>query len=205
MQLTVIENNGVRVLTSQQLADAYGTTTKRIADNFSYNKDKYIEGKHYVCLKGSQLKEFLQSRNSGLQNIEKTRSLYLWTEKGVLLHSKSLNTAKAWEVYDYLVDFYFRAKEQEVAPVQKPKRIKSTSAAVELVVDAPQNEVIQEAIKVMRDNSTMLNTLLTATSQYYVDKSLYDVLRHFIIQTTYNLLSDLDKFRKAEPNMIPKS
>lgn len=32
--------------------------------------------------------------------------------KGALLHAKSLNTDKAWEVYDYLVDFYFRAKEK---------------------------------------------------------------------------------------------
>ena len=47
---------------------------------------------------------------------------YLWTEKGALLHAKSLNTDKAWEVYDYLVDFYFRAKEKrpekkEIVPV----------------------------------------------------------------------------------------
>ena len=30
-----------------------------------------------------------------------------------------LNTDKAWEVYDYLVDFYFRAKEGEKIPVVK--------------------------------------------------------------------------------------
>ena len=29
-----------------------------------------------------------------------------------MLHAKSLKTDKAWEVYDYLVDFYFRAKEK---------------------------------------------------------------------------------------------
>lgn len=42
----------------------------------------------------------------------RTSHIYLWTEKGALLHAKSLNTDKAWEVYDYLVDFYFRAKEK---------------------------------------------------------------------------------------------
>ena len=47
------------------------------------------------------------------------KSLYLWTEKGALLHAKSLNTDKAWEVYDYLVDFYFRAKEKIVEPEKK--------------------------------------------------------------------------------------
>ena len=30
-----------------------------------------------------------------------------------LLHAKSLNTDKAWEVYDYLVDFCFRVREEK--------------------------------------------------------------------------------------------
>ena len=30
-----------------------------------------------------------------------------------LLHAKSLNTDKVWEVYDYLVDFYFRIREEK--------------------------------------------------------------------------------------------
>ena len=43
-------------------------------------------------------------------------------KKGALLHAKSLNTDKAWEVYDYLVDFYFRAKEGEKIPVVKENK-----------------------------------------------------------------------------------
>ncbi len=44
--------------------------------------------------------------------LNRTSRANFWTEKGALLHAKSLNTDKAWEVYDYLVDFYFRAKEK---------------------------------------------------------------------------------------------
>lgn len=44
--------------------------------------------------------------------LKRTSRAHFWTEKGALIHAKSLNTDKAWEVYDYLVDFYFRAKEQ---------------------------------------------------------------------------------------------
>ena len=32
------------------------------------------------------------------------KSLYLWTEKGALLHAKSVNPDKAWEVYDFLMN-----------------------------------------------------------------------------------------------------
>ncbi|MBK1810231.1 ORF6C domain-containing protein [Clostridium sp. YIM B02505] len=112
MDLQVIENNGQRVLTTQQLADSYETSCKRIYENYNCNKDRYIEGKHYYYLQGEELKRFLQHVNYGVQNSSKVRSLYLWTEKGALLHAKSLNTDKAWQVYDYLIDDYFNAKDQ---------------------------------------------------------------------------------------------
>lgn len=113
--LTPIEQCGQRVLTTAQLAEAYGTITKTITDNFSNNKERYIEGKHYYCLKGDELKAFKnQPENFGLVN-KRTSCIYLWTERGALLHAKSLNTDKAWEVYDFLLDTYFRVREQ--APV----------------------------------------------------------------------------------------
>ncbi|GKU24053.1 hypothetical protein CFOLD11_08790 [Clostridium folliculivorans] len=112
MDLQVIENNGQRVLTTQQLADSYETSSKRISENYNCNKDRYIEGKHYYYLQGEELNRFLQYGNYGVQNSSKVRGLYLWTEKGALLHAKSLNTDKAWQVYDYLIDYYFNVKKQ---------------------------------------------------------------------------------------------
>lgn len=109
--LTPIEQCGQRVLTTAQLAEAYRTTEKRITENFNRNKDRYTEGKHFYCLTGDELKEFLHSANCGLQNSSKIRTLYLWTERGTLLHAKSLNTDKAWEAYDYLIEHYFRSRE----------------------------------------------------------------------------------------------
>ena len=38
--------------------------------------------------------------------------VYLWTQKGAFLHAKSLNTDKAWDVYEILVDTYFKKNEQ---------------------------------------------------------------------------------------------
>lgn len=108
--LQEIRLDGQRLLLTEQLAECYQTTGKRISENFKRNEEKYIEHKHYIRLEGAQLESFLQSANCGLQNPGKIRTLYLWTERGALLHAKSLNTDKAWDVYDWLVDFYFRAK-----------------------------------------------------------------------------------------------
>lgn len=109
-KLTPIENDGKRVLTTAQLAEGYGTYTKTITDNFSNNKKRYIEGKHFYCLKGDELKVF-KSKTENFGFAPNLNKLYLWTEKGALLHAKSLNTDKAWEVYDFLVENYFRIQQ----------------------------------------------------------------------------------------------
>ena len=113
MQLPqVIEVKGRRVLTTKQIAELYGTDVGTVQYNFRYNKNKYVLEKHYIEVVGEELKEM--KRTSEIHSsLKQVKHLYLWTEKGALLHAKSLNTDKAWEVYDYLVDFYFRAKEKE--------------------------------------------------------------------------------------------
>lgn len=105
--LTVIERENQRVMTTAVLAEEYGTTTEVITKNFNRNKDRYTEGKHFYCVEGEQLKEFRATGQIDFlpSNINK---LYLWTEKGAFLHAKSLNTDRAWEVYDNLVESYFK-------------------------------------------------------------------------------------------------
>ena len=122
-----VETKGIRVLTTKQLAEEYGTTSNTIKVNFTRNRNRFIDGKHYISLTGDDLKEFKkQVTNCNLVD-GRTSHLYLWTEKGALLHAKSLNTDKAWEVYDYLVDYYFRAEEEQNVPVT----VETRSAPVE--------------------------------------------------------------------------
>lgn len=111
--LRVTEYRCQRVLTTQQIAEAYGTDNKVISYNFNHNKDRYVEGKHYICLVGDDLRAFRENHDLPT-NLNK---IYLWTEKGAFLHAKSLNTDKAWEVYDRLVDEYFSKKEDTGLPM----------------------------------------------------------------------------------------
>lgn len=110
--LQVIELKGQRVLTTRQLASAYETDVKVIQNNFSRNKERYVAGKHYIYMDRDELREVKTTYPQFEGELKRTSRAHFWTEKGALLHAKSLNTDKAWEVYDYLVDFYFRAKEQ---------------------------------------------------------------------------------------------
>ena len=107
--LQPIENNNQRVLTTAQIAEQYETDSKVISNNFNRNKTRYIEGKHYYCLTGEVKRDFLNRHqiDDGLR----ATVFYLWTEKGALLHAKSLNTDKAWQSYEMLVDTYFEVQE----------------------------------------------------------------------------------------------
>lgn len=100
----IMEVEGARVLTTHQIADMYKVTKGKIIYNFNYNKSKYVPGKHYIEVSGDELRR-LKTTCENQASLKYAKSLYLWTEKGALLHAKSLNTDKAWEVYEYLVDF----------------------------------------------------------------------------------------------------
>lgn len=110
MELRVIEHENQRVLLTSQLAESYGTDDKSISYNFNHNKDRYQEGKHYFLLQGNDLRAFREIHDLPT-NLNK---IYLWTERGAFLHAKSLNTDKAWEVYDSLVESYFQAKQRKM-------------------------------------------------------------------------------------------
>jgi phage regulator Rha-like protein len=110
MNLRVIEQNGQRVLTTQQLAEAYGTDTERIRINFNRNKDRFVEGKHFFALTGQEKHDFINSYQIDTTWL-KAPVFYIWTEKGAWLHAKSLNTDEAWKAYEWLVDEYYRVKE----------------------------------------------------------------------------------------------
>lgn len=112
---TPIEWDGQVVITTAQLAEVYGTTTKNVSNNFTRNKDKFIEGKHYFILQGDDLRKFSMVSSERGQH-PKTSILYLWTRRGASRHCKILGTDKAWEQFDYLEDNYFERKTQPKLP-----------------------------------------------------------------------------------------
>lgn len=135
--LIPIEREGQRVLTTQQLAEAYNADTKLLNRNFERNRDRYIEGKHYFSLAGRELVDFKGKQQNDV-SLKFTSILYLWTERGALLHAKSLNTDEAWKVYDMLVETYFRVKEQPQVPRTLPE-------ALRLAADLAEKNIQLEA------------------------------------------------------------
>lgn len=194
--LQVIEVREQRVLTTEQIAQWYGVEEWQIRQNYKNNKYRYIAGKHYIPLEGEELKAF-KNKVEYFYLVGKTaKILYLWTEKGALLHAKSINTDKAWEVYEYLVDFYFRVKEQ-------PRQQTSQEERGRLVVDAPENTRILEAVKKVKDDLTCMNVLLDHCN-VFVSKEEYDERRRQAEEIVSIIRADMSRFTTITPNMVHK-
>lgn len=108
--LPPVQHNGLRVITTELLANVYETEINNIQQNFKRNKKRFIEGKHYFKIVGDALNN-LRLTMSQLQISAKVRSLILWTERGAARHAKMLDTDNAWDVFEALEDFYFAKKE----------------------------------------------------------------------------------------------
>ncbi|HCP1391867.1 TPA: ORF6N domain-containing protein [Escherichia coli] len=128
--LSPISHNQIPVITTELLAQLYGTEPVRIRQNHHENKVRFVEGKHFFKVVGNDLKELrvalnysqnlrvtlsnsqnLQPSLRGLQISPKARSLILWTERGAARHAKILETDQAWDVFEKLEDCYFSQKD----------------------------------------------------------------------------------------------
>jgi hypothetical protein len=201
MQLPQItEYRGIRVLTTSQIAEMYKTDSKTISYNFSYNKKKYAEGKHYIKLEGAELRTFKASRE--IPDCHKySAHLYLWTEKGTLLHAKSLNTDKAWEVYDYLVDYYFRAQEKQPEPVKKEPL--PPNPMMRTVVDIPENPEAQETIREIKKALAAVEVMLDESDRY-VSKEAYCRYQDGISDALQALMIRVQRYLSISPRLIEK-
>ena len=116
--LIPVEYRAERVLTTEQLAQAYECEPKQIKQNFNNNKAHFEEGRHYYKVEGDELKD-LRVENIDLQISPKTRCLYLWTRRGASRHSKMLGTDRAWEMFDALEENYFNPRPKALTPEEQ--------------------------------------------------------------------------------------
>lgn len=101
----------IPVLTTEMLAQAYDVAPKQIRQNFANNRERFIEGKHFFSLSGQELKDFrLCVENFDSQISTKVRVLILYTDRGCARHAKSLNTDRAWDMYELLEETFFAVK-----------------------------------------------------------------------------------------------
>ncbi|ELH0892912.1 ORF6N domain-containing protein [Salmonella enterica] len=107
--ISLTTHQNIPVITTELLAQLYGTEVIRIQQNHARNAERFIEGKHFFKLVGQELRELKHrlSLSESVKIARNVRSLILWTERGAARHAKMLETDQAWEVFEKLEDCYF--------------------------------------------------------------------------------------------------
>ncbi len=115
--ISPITYNQIPVITTELLAQLYGTEAIRIQQNHARNTERFIEGKHFYKLVGDELRGMKHrlSLSESVTIARNVRSLILWTERGAARHAKMLETDQAWEVFEKLEDCYFSQKQPPAA------------------------------------------------------------------------------------------
>lgn len=111
--ISLTTHQNIPVITTELLAQLYGTEVIRIQQNHARNAERFIEGKHFFKLVGLELRELKHrlSLSESVKIARNVRSLILWTERGAARHAKMLETDQAWEVFEKLEDCYFSQKQ----------------------------------------------------------------------------------------------
>ena len=108
---------GVPVLTTEMLAQAYEVEPYQIRQNFRNNRERFVEGKHFFIITSGELKEFrLQVESFYSQISPKVRALTLWTERGAARNAKMLDSDRAWDVFELLEETFFRVVRPDPSP-----------------------------------------------------------------------------------------
>ncbi|WP_151766443.1 ORF6N domain-containing protein [Acinetobacter seifertii] len=193
-KISIVNFKSVPVVTTAMLADFYGTDTDNIKQNYSRNKERFVEGKHFFKIIGEELKKFVGDLKS-LANFpaisNKTRSLILWTERGAARHAKMLDTDQAWEVFEQLEDCYFVRKEI-LAKTHKSEREPLTSA-VNLLVAKTKHLNYSDAYKLVHQRFNV----------QHIDEIPYDVIP-VAVEYVHHLIamySRAEKYKDTEPHI----
>lgn len=165
--ISVVEWNGQRVITTALLAEVYETDADNVKKNFSRHKDNFVEGTHYFLLQGEDLRLFKDRVTDSPLVGKNANQLYLWTERGANRHCKILDTDKAWEQFDNLEETYFKVKEisQEVP--------KDYPSALRLVADEYEKRLLAEQKNGILQKE---NDLLTQKALEWADRPIINAL-----------------------------
>ena len=140
---TLPEYEGVKILFTAQVADAYGCSVQNVTTIFRAHRAEFIAGVDYFYLDGQELKKFkatLAAKNNFYRPSNQTTNTYLWTESGFEKLAKYLTTDAAKLTHSALVFGYF----QQSPKVEPQKNFFSPREKFEF---------LKECIKVCKDEN----------------------------------------------------
>ncbi|MBZ9067790.1 ORF6N domain-containing protein [Escherichia coli] len=179
--LSPITHNQIPVITTELLAQLYGTDVTNIRKNHSRNHERFVIGKHYFLLESAELREFKHrvSLSHSVTIARNVRSLILWTERGAARHAKMLETDQAWEVFEKLEDCYF--SQGKTTQTEQQSHIQPQFTAEEIILLCYMQLWMEKAQNI----SKHLYPIMKELNSSYTNK-LYDIAFETIYMVTKN-------------------
>jgi len=191
-EISVINYKAIPVVTTEILADLYGTENIRIQQNHIRNLERFVEGKHFFKLVGEELRHFKKALTSLKIVSPNARALTLWTERGAARHAKMLDTDQAWEVFEQLEDCYFHRRDI-LSKTHKSEREPLTNA-VNMLVSKTKHLNYSEAYKLVHQRFNVKS----------IDEIPYDVIP-IAVEYVHHLIalySQADKKQQYESKHV---
>ncbi|HDI9810745.1 TPA: ORF6N domain-containing protein [Escherichia coli] len=177
--ISPITHNQIPVITTELLAQLYGTETNNIKVNYTRNAERFVCGKHYFKLEGAGLREFKNKVTQSNLVAPRTKHFILWTERGAARHAKMLETDQAWEVFEKLEDCYF--SQGKTTQTEQQPQIQPQFTAEEIILLCYMQLWMEKA----QDISKHLYPIMKELNSSYTNK-LYDIAFETIYMVTKN-------------------
>ncbi|OZV13498.1 hypothetical protein CIW83_02835 [Tissierella sp. P1] len=103
---------GRRSILAKDIADIHDRELREINERINVNRIRFKDGIDIINLKGTEFEIGLTDNGIYTQNaVNRSRNIYLLSERGYAKLLKILEDDFAWEQYEKLVDNYFNMRE----------------------------------------------------------------------------------------------
>jgi hypothetical protein len=113
-EIPIIEGGfgeGKKALTDKMIAEIHEIEAKEVRKAVNRNIARFKEGIDYINLKGGNEITSLENYGYSKQAITQADKLFLLSERGYAKLIKIMDSDKAWEIHDILLDEYFSMRE----------------------------------------------------------------------------------------------
>ena len=206
------EYNEIPVVTSWDIAKIHDKENRRVNENFKNVKEKLVLGEDYFALNRKEISESNFSIQEKIPNNVKT--IYLFTEMGYLMLSKTFSDDFSWQIQRELIKNYFKLKklknalengEIEIVPKTPEKHPVSEYELKQQEINLINAENSRESIKLSKgqllksiadeiSNEKMKNTLLIHSANTVAGKEI--LLPEAVEKLSYDAAKIVEKLEQ---------
>ena len=168
VEIPVIEggfDENSKCVTDKMIAEIHGIKTIHVRENINKNLSRFREGIDYI-----DMKKVINATNHNLllsigytkMQISKSDAIYLLSERGYAKLIKIMDSDKAWEIHDILMDEYFSMRKTirdslSVVDLAMLKVMKAKNAQERMIAMQEYNSLVVQPLQDTIDKQHIYN------------------------------------------------